>query len=375
MTKDYTDLLPLLREALKQPSELRAMLGFDGTVDVICRPVESRQGSGNAFTPFATLGDFGQRVVDADGKSALIEIVKEREKIGGNGPIMAHALSRSGVDIDYIGPLGTPELHPAYADFAERIKVHSVAEPAVTHALEFSNGKLMLSTISNYEGVTASSIEEVLEKNALIETVRHTRLCCFLNWTCLPELESIMAWFLADVLPLVGEERERIFFFDLADPSMRSDEDLRRVLWLIGKFSAFSKVVLGMNLNEAQQVARAFSIDEPISEAGSLSQALEAIRSKLGIYCAMAHPVDFAACATAEGQWAVAGPHTTKPRITTGAGDHLNAGFCLGLMLGFQPLHALQLGVLFSGFYVRTATSPRLQDIPEFIDQLRTNPE
>ncbi|MEM6911629.1 MAG: carbohydrate kinase family protein, partial [Verrucomicrobiota bacterium] len=278
MTKDYTSLLPLIEGALPKLTELHTILGFDATVDVICKPVETRGGSGSAFEPFATLRDFGQRVVDADGKSALIEIVKELEKIGGNGPIMANALSQSGVGIDYIGPLGTPGLHPAYTDFAQRISVHSVAEPAVTHALEFSNGKLMLSTISNYEAVTATAIEGVIGKSALIDKVGLTRLCCFLNWTCLPELESIMAWFLKDLLPAVGKEAERIFFFDLADPSMRSDEDLRRVLGLIGKFEAFGQVVLGMNLNEAQQVARAFSIPEPSSDADSLCSALEAIR-------------------------------------------------------------------------------------------------
>ncbi|MEM1222185.1 MAG: carbohydrate kinase family protein [Verrucomicrobiota bacterium] len=374
MTKDYTSLLPLIEGALPKLTELHAILGFDATVDVICKPVETREGSGSAFEPFATLRDFGQRVVDADGKSALIEIVKELEKIGGNGPIMANALSQSGVDIDYIGPLGTSGLHPAYTDFAQRISVHSVAEPAVTHALEFSNGKLMLSTISNYEAVTATAIEGVIGKSALIDKVGQTRLCCFLNWTCLPELESIMAWFLKDLLPAVSKEAERIFFFDLADPSMRSDEDLRRVLRLIGKFEAFGQVVLGMNLNEAQQVARAFSIPEPSSDADSLCSALEAIRSELGIRYAMAHPVDLAACATEEGQWAVGGPHTSTPKITTGAGDHLNAGFCLGLMLGFSPADALKLGVLFSGYYVRTAISPRLEDIPEFIEQFTTTP-
>ena len=98
--------------------------------------------------------------------------------------------------------------------------------------------------------------------------------------------------------------------------------------------------------------------------------ALEAIRDALDIQMVMAHPVEFAACATLDGSWAVPGPHTTTPKITTGAGDHLNAGFCLGLMLGFDPENALKLGVLYSGYYVRTADPPRLKDIPDFIQSL-----
>jgi sugar/nucleoside kinase (ribokinase family) len=164
---------------------------------------------------------------------------------------------------------------------------------------------------------------------------------------------------------------ERIFFFDLADPSMRSSEDLLRMLHLIGGFEKFGRVILGMNLNEAQQVCRALQMPEPESEPASLCSALKCIRRDLGIHTAMSHPTDFAACATAEGSWAVQGPHTESPVITTGAGDHLNAGFCLAQLLEFSPEDSLKLGVLFSGYYVRKAKPPALSDIIEFIQTLK----
>ncbi|MFO8026255.1 MAG: hypothetical protein R6U56_01155, partial [Opitutales bacterium] len=113
MTVNYSSLIPLIEAARPKLDSLNALLGFDGTVDVICKPVESRQNTGEQFTPFSRMRDFGQRVIDADGKSAIVEIVNEREKIGGNGPIMANALAETGVAVDYIGPLGSPEIHPA----------------------------------------------------------------------------------------------------------------------------------------------------------------------------------------------------------------------------------------------------------------------
>lgn len=370
MNSDYSSLLPEIKEALPKLGSLHAMLGFDGTVDVICKPVESRAGMGKEFTAFSKMRDFGQRVVEADGKSAMVVIVNELEKIGGNGPIMANALARSGTTVDYLGPLGLPGTHPVYKDFAERIQVHSIAQPAVTHALEFSNGKLMLSSISSYDEITAETLERQLGNEAMVGLIQKSQLCCLLNWTCLPGLNSILDWYLEKLLPSVGPSETRIFFFDLADPSMRSDEDLLEVLDLIGRFEAFGRVTLGMNLNEAQQVCRALKISPPTSENASLCQALSNIREILGIHTAMAHPTDFAACANTEGSWAVKGPHTESPLITTGAGDHLNAGFCLAQLLNFSPEDSLKLGVLFSGYYVRKAQSPRLEDIIQFISEL-----
>jgi sugar/nucleoside kinase (ribokinase family) len=371
MTTDYSSLLPEIREALPKLGSLHAMLGFDGTVDVICKPVESRAGIGKEFIAFSKMRDFGQRVIEADGKSAMVEIVNELQKIGGNGPIMANALARAGTTVDYIGPLGQPETHPVYKDFAEQIQVHSIAQPAVTHALEFSNGKLMLSSISSYDEITADTLERQIGNEAMVGLIQKSQLCCLLNWTCLPGLNSILNWYLETLLPTVGPSDARIFFFDLADPSMRSYEDLLEVLGLIGQFEAFGRVTLGMNLNEAQQVCRALEIPEPASEHESLCQALASIREKLSIHTAMAHPTDFAACATPAGSRAVVGPHTESPVITTGAGDHLNAGFCLAQLLEFSPEDALKIGVLFSGYYVRKAKPPTLVDIPEFISDLK----
>ena len=46
------------------------------------------------------------------------------------------------------------------------------------------------------------------------------------------------------------------------------------------------------------------------------------------------------------------------PLITTGAGDHFNAGFMHGRLLGLPPENCLTVGVCTSGHYVRTAHSP-----------------
>jgi sugar/nucleoside kinase (ribokinase family) len=59
----------------------------------------------------------------------------------------------------------------------------------------------------------------------------------------------------------------------------------------------------------------------------------------------------------------VDGPYTDKPLITTGAGDHFNAGFVLGKLLGLENAASLLSGVSASGYYVRTGKSPVIGDI------------
>jgi sugar/nucleoside kinase (ribokinase family) len=91
------------------------------------------------------------------------------------------------------------------------------------------------------------------------------------------------------------------------------------------------------------------------------------IREKLSLNTVVIHPVADAACATPEGTAYAAGPFCEKPKITTGAGDHFNSGFVTGRLLGLAPESALTVAVATSGFYVRTALSPTLKDLEEFI--------
>ena len=64
----------------------------------------------------------------------------------------------------------------------------------------------------------------------------------------------------------------------------------------------------------------------------------------------------------------VEGPYTSNPRLTTGAGDNFNAGFCLGQLLGLAPQQCLVTGTGTSGFYVRNMRSPRFSELMDFLE-------
>ncbi|HTJ79315.1 MAG TPA: PfkB family carbohydrate kinase [Rariglobus sp.] len=343
-----------------------SIVGFDGFVDTIVTPVALRTAQGDAFTPITTITEFGQRVLAAAGKSTNIEFYPRMDKLGGNGPIMANALLAAGSRLKYIGALGRVAIHPVFQEFAGKADVVSLCDPAATTAVEFTDGKLMLGQMRSLDEITYGRLVEKMGEPALMQALGAADLISLVNWTMIPNMTGIFTAFVETVLPKLPA-RDRLFFFDLADPEKRSREDLLNVLAVIGKFEKFGRVTLGLNLKEAQQVWSA--LDYPVikeDEAGLRKMSAD-IRARLGIAAVVVHPKESAACATAAGTAWVPGPYTQKPLITTGAGDHFNAGFSHGQLLGLDAEACLTLGVCTSGHYVRTGESPTTADLQSFL--------
>lgn len=345
----------------------RALVGFDGFVDKIVTPVALRHGQGEAFTPMDTITEFGQRVLAAAGKSTNIEFYHRLDKLGGNGPIMANALLAAGLRLTYAGALGRPALHPVFQDMAARCEtVASLADPATTTAVEFTDGKLMLGMMKTLDEVTYARIVEVMGADAWRRALADADLVALVNWTMIPNMTAIFTELVEKALPALPA-RERIFFFDLADPEKRSAADLAEALAVIGRFEQFGRVTLGLNLKEAQQVCAALGLGRETEDESGLRAMAVKIRARLALATVVIHPKESAACATAGGACWTPGPYTEKPLITTGAGDHFNAGFSAGQLLGLSPESCLGLGVCTSGHYVRTGRSPALADLESFL--------
>ncbi len=355
-----------LKAAETQATATRAVVGLDGFVDLLVTPVALRHGQGDQFEPISTLAEFGQRILGAAGKSANLELFPKMEKLGGNGPIMANALMAQGVGMTYVGALGSPQVHPVFEEFAQRARIISIAEAAHTTAVECDDGKLMLGQLSSLDGVTYPALVERLGEDGLVNLLRDADLISLVNWTMIPNMTEVFRQLVAKILPRL-EGRGRHFFFDLADPEKRSRDDLLEVLEVIGTFGEYGDVTLGLNLKEAQQVHLALGFYALGESPDDLQKIAADIREQLGYKTVVVHPKESAACAHAAGTAWVRGPYVDKPKITTGAGDHFNAGFALGQLLGLSPAACLTVGVTTSGHYVRTAQSPSLADIETFL--------
>ena len=251
---------------------------------------------------------------------------------------------------------------------ARRAEVVSLCAPAVTIAVEFSDGKLMLGMMKSFDEITYARIAEVMGEGALFDCLSRADLIALVNWTMIPNMTSIFEELAGRVFPSLPP-RERLFFFDLADPEKRSAADLSIALQAVARFQAFGRVTLGVNFKEARQVITVLGGSPETEDERGLRSMARQIRQKLDIATVAIHPTKSAACATKDDTWWVPGPYVEKPLITTGAGDHFNAGFMTGQLLGLGPESCLGLGVSTSGFYVRTARSPSLGDLETFLAQ------
>jgi sugar/nucleoside kinase (ribokinase family) len=361
-------VLEQISGARSRLSKTKVLVGLDGFVDSILHVVDKRE-SATKYTRIKNIADFGKRIVAASGLSMNFEMVGQMVKLGGNGPIMAHALGSYGPAVTYIGNLGLPTVHPVFADFAKRTDLYSIAEPGYTDAIEFEDGKLMCGKHDSLKEINWATIVKHLPEDALVKKFSDASVIALVNWTMLLHMNGIFQKILTRVAPRLKGEK-RWMFFDLADPAKRTREDIAEVLKIVVKFQKYFRVILGLNLNESRQIGEVLGIAPCGDSHGQVTAHAAHIRKKLKIDTVVVHPTAFAAAADASGATFVAGPYTAKPRITTGAGDHFNAGFCIGRVLGGDLATSLQIGVATSGFYVRQAKSPRLEDLKKFLQAL-----
>jgi hypothetical protein len=258
-----------------------------------------------------------------------------------------------------------------FEDFARRNDVRTIAEPGLTDALEFDDGKLMLGKTVHLADITWENIQARYGRENFIKKFSSADLVGFVNWTMIPHMSDVWEPLLKEVCPGLTGRRRKIFF-DLADPEKRSQRDIRRALELISSFEKYFDVILGLNEKEAYEVGHVLGLDILDHTPEGLAELSRSIHAALKINTLVVHPVAFALAVSNSTVSMVQGPFCAKPLITTGAGDHFNAGFCLGKLLGLENPLALLTGVATSGFYVRTALSPSILDL---VGMLRQWPE
>jgi len=297
-----------LTAAAARVRALTAFVGLDGFVDEILHVVDKRQ-SAEKYVRLAKMGQWGERISAASGRSTNIELVSLMTKLGGNGPIMANALAGLGLRVTYLGLLGYPHLHPVFEEFSRRAKVHSIAEPGYTDAVEFEDGKVMVGKHQSLKQMTWENIKARFGKREFASHFGGADLVGFVNWTMLPYMSEVWEALLEELCPKLRGPR-RILFFDLADPEKRLKKDLARALRLVVQFGRYFEVILGLNEKEAHEVAKALDIDAPAPTPQALSDLGATIHRRVPVQTLIIHPVSYALAIGAAG-WR---SHRGRPR-------------------------------------------------------------
>jgi sugar/nucleoside kinase (ribokinase family) len=227
----------------------------------------------------------------------------------------------------------------------------------------------MLNKTQSINSVNWDSLVSRVGLERFIELARQSTLIGMVNWTMLNFMSSIWRNMIEHVLPRL-DRKGKMLFVDLADPQRRAVVDLCDALNLLARMQEHVDVTLAMNFTESAQVAQALDLPALPDEPQAIIAQAQAIRHKLNLACVAIHPRHGAAAASAHEQAWFDGPFVHQPRISTGAGDHFNAGFCLGFLAGLNLEERLCAGVSTSGYYVRMAQSPSAAELAAFAAEL-----
>jgi len=358
-----------------------ALAGFDGFVDSIVHMVDRRDDmSRNGYQRLTTIAAFAQRCAAAAGRSTNIEQVLLQDRFGGNGPLFAGALARLGVPTTFIGAIADPNnassIHPVFREFASWCaRAVPIAPPSVTLCAEFDDGKLMFNETSAVQMVTWDRLVSVVGLEVLIAHVRASSLFCMNNWSLLGGVPGIWKGLIRDVIPKAGGTRR--IYIDLSDPAKRTNADIASAMDLLGELAATkgTSLTLGLNLAEAERVGKAVCVSPPPlllpdTFADELPGFASRLREVLHVDTVVIHPREGAAAASSGHAAWFDGPSTTTPRLSTGAGDHFNAGFALAQTLSLPLEQCLAVGTSTSGVYVRDAASPTRERLVSFLRAL-----
>ena len=366
-SKYINELINKLENIKSDPIEKQVFVGFDGYIDKIQKAVKVRTKERVEY--YQTLTDFAERIDMAAGKSGQVELVTQEIKIGGNAPIMSNALGALGIKSTCLGNAGYPNKHIEYENLHDKAKILSIGEPAETNALEFNDGKMILSELSTFRKINWEYVRDLIGLNIITQHLSESSILALVGWCNPDHATDVWRGILNEVMP--NYSGKDLIFFDLADPTKKNKDDLLEVLDVINSYSKYGKVVLGINENETNKLFEILSAEYPdnLPENDNLTAKGRFIFSVMNIEGLLIHPTDRSIMITSDESIDIEGYIIEEPKISTGGGDNLNAGFCLGYILGFSMEESMILGMATSGAYVKNGKSP---DIQELISYLKT---
>lgn len=344
-----------------------AIIGLDGFIDKIQQPVKSQDLKGSTY--YHSLEEFGKRIMDASDQSAQIELHTNTVKLGGNAPIFANALACLGIRNLCLGTFGANQIHPVFQQMHADCELISLGDAAETNALEFNDGKLILSELSTFAELNWDRVKEQINLKHLAANAAEAGLIGLVDWCNLPHASNIWQGFLQDIVATNVNQNPH-FFFDLADPSKKAVDEVEQALNIINQFSKYGKVILGLNENEALKLTQFLGLEvSDVDDHNRLIRVGQLLFDFMDIQQLVIHPIDGCFMFNATEQLYLGGRVVKTPTVSTGGGDNFNAGLCFGLLNGFTYMQSMVLAMATSGAYVQYGNSPDLKSLSTYLKQ------
>ena len=338
----------------------KILLGCDGFVDETYEIVEVRKSQAE-FTPMKKLRQFGELLVErADGGVGL-ELVPKRRCEGGFGINTGRVAACLGLKPCLPGLYGTPTIDPAYDEFKEICDLESLGEPALTIALEFSDGKVLMSDLQAVSNLSWEHFKTHFGEEKLKELFSGVDILGLGYWSLTANFDGLFLGFMEQYETATPPRR---MFFDFADIKKKSSESFIKSLELIKSFNSKIPMTFSLNEHEVLELFSRVGVKRPELTPPAIASALTIAREKIGFDELVVHTPEFAAASSAaEGEaYAIQDRQTNVVRLA-GAGDSFNGGF-LCASLGDLPLkERLVVANAVTAFFVTHATGPTKEEL------------
>lgn len=353
----------IIERALKLPSK-RIFIGFDGFTDSISALVQKRADREH-FTRYSTLKSFGQAILQAGDKSANFELALLETRVGGNAANLAKALCFFEQKVYLAATLGDQSVEPLFANLAkECAEIFLLGPSDSTDAVEFSDGKLLLGKMKSLLDLSLDKIIDLIGADTLFHQLEKCDLFASLNWTMLPAAQKLWTWLRNNCFAALSK-KQRFFLVDLSDPRKRAADDLLAALNELKCWQTHFEVILSLNIAESEQVAAALGLIEPQDMGAIVARKRRSfeIQQRLSIKGVVIHGPDLATAAADQKIYCAVTNHCQNPQISTGGGDHFNAGLCLGLLAQLGWPEVLALANATSSYFVRWGRCPDRKEL------------
>lgn len=338
------------------------VFGFDGVIDRVRTVVGTRTGP-DQYQPMHSLEEFGTRITDsaAIDTSCSIEWITDGMRAGGHTAHLGRSMERLGFTPTLIGTFGTPP-EAIFENEYERATLIPVGPAPTTDAIEFDDGKVLLSETSGLAKTNWEEIRSVVGLDRLTIHFDRAELVGMGYWSTLPQLPTIWDGVREEVWPKLQTPPERILF-DPGDVRRLSRDTLDEGIPSLRSLDERVPVTVSANKAETIHLAELFG-DLP---SDSLSDAASLARDGLSVSEFVAHSSNKAVLVNANGIHRIEIPAVTDPTLTTSAGDHFNAGLITARLVGLDGGTQLVLGSAVAGWFVRNAQPPTLDELHDFL--------
>jgi hypothetical protein len=350
--KNYTDFLHNLQGKI--------LLGCDGFVDETYQIVEVRK-SPTDFTPMQNLRQFGELIVARADGGVGVELVPKRRCEGGFAINTGRVAAFLGLKPLLPGLYGGQAIDPAYEEFVDICELASLGDPALTIALEFGDGKILMSDLAAVSSLGWKDFETHFGPEKLKDMFSGVDILGLGYWSLTANFDEILLGFMQQYDSATPPRR---MFFDFADIKKKSSESFIKSLELIASFNGKIPMTLSLNEHEVLELFSRVGVVLPELNPAAIAPSLAMAREKIGFDELVVHTPEFGVVASAsQGEAYAMQERQTNVIRLAGAGDSFNGGYVCASLGDLTPKERLVVANAVAAFFVTHATAPTKEEL------------